>query len=559
MTGRAEEYPWIAHYPEGIAWDAPVEARPLPEMLESAAKTYPRHTAIDFLGAHTPYVALAAQVRACAAALQQKGVTKGVRVALFLPNCPQFVIAYYAVLMAGGVVVNCNPLYSLRELRHQMRDSGARIAVTLNLKLLYPKLTPLLEEGLLETIIVSEFCTALPFPKNLLYRWFKKEETVAVPRDAHHVNFEEMLRCKKPFAPVAIDAQQDIALLQYTGGTTGVPKAAMLTHGNLYANCMQAGYWFKDMRFGAEVMMGALPLFHVFAMTAIMNFSVYAGLKMILHPKFDLLAVLRDIARKKPTIMPGVPTMFAAMLNSKSLKEYDLTSLKMCISGGAPLPCEVKLRFEEATGCKLVEGYGLSETAPIAAVNPLVGVNKTGSIGLPLPQTVIEIVSLEDGKTALGIEEAGEICIRGPQVMQGYWNKPEETALVLKNGRLHTGDIGKFDADGYFYVVDRLKEMIISGGYNIYPRNVEEAIYLHPDVAECAVVGIPHPQRGQAVKAFVVKKEGSALSEIGLRDFLREHLASYETPGKIEFRDSLPKSMIGKILKKELTLEGSSP
>lgn len=551
---QAHTHPWVASYPKNIGWDAPLPQHPLFSLLDEAESRYASKTAIDFLGRKTNYGELAEQVRHMAAGLQQIGVGRGVKVGLFLPNCPQFVISYYAILKAGGTVVNYNPLYSPGELRHQINDSATEIMVTLALKQLYPKLAACLGNTSLKKIIVSEFQEALPLPKRLAFPLARKADIAEYPDDAQHAKFSALLASKAALKPVSVSPASDVALIQYTGGTTGVPKGAVLTHANLYVNAVQCGLWFTGLKLGEETILGALPLFHVFAMATVMNLAIHTGSCMMLHPKFDMKGILYDLHFKRPTLLPGVPTMYAAINNYKNIEKYDLTSLKMCISGGGPLPVEVKEVFERRTGCKLVEGYGLTETSPVASANPLFGTNKPGSIGLPFPGTIMEVLDMESGRL-LGPGEKGEICIRGPQVMQGYLHQLDETRKVLKDGRLHTGDVGHYDEEGYFFIVDRLKEMIISGGYKIYPRNLEEALYRHPDVAEAAVIGVPHPQRVQSPKAFVVLKEGAQVTEGAIRDYLRGEVAGYAVPHAVEFRASLPKSMIGKILKKELVAE----
>jgi len=548
-------YPWLKSYPQGLRWDAAIAEHPLFALLDEAEDRYGDHTAIDFMGRKYSYAELAENVRRLAQGLHKLGVTKGIKVGLFMPNCPQFVMSYYAILKTGGTVVNYNPLYSLSEVQHQIEDSATEIMITLALKAIYPKVAQCLGNTKLKKIIVSEFQEALPLAKRLAFPLARKHDITSIPDDDRHVRFTALLEASDAPLQTIIHAKSDIAVLQYTGGTTGVPKGAVLTHANLYANTLQCGMWFTGLKHGEEIIVGALPLFHVFAMATVMNLAIHTGSTMLLHPKFDMKSILYDVHFKRPTLMPGVPTMFAAINNYKDIGKYDLTSLKMCISGGGPLPAEVKLAFEKRTGCKLIEGYGLTETSPVVSANPLFGINKTNSIGIPFPQTIMEVTDLDNPEKALGIGETGEICITGPQVMRGYLHQLEETNRIIRNGRLHTGDIGYMDEEGYFYIVDRLKEMIISGGYNIYPRNIEEILYKHPAVAEAAVIGIPHPQRVQVPKAFIVKKEGMQVTEAEIKEHLKASLASYAMPHSIEFRDSLPKSMIGKILKKELAAE----
>lgn len=550
-------YPWEKSYPQSVRWDAELKLTPLPELLQEAAERWPHRPSLYFLGRTTSFRRLHAQVKAFAAGLQKQGVKKGSRVGLFMPNCPQFVIAYYGVLVAGGTVVNINPLYTAADIAHEIKDAEIEIAVTLSLTLLYPKLASALGTTPLKKIIVSHMHEALPFFKAIGFRLTKSKEVATIPRDERHVRFSSLLRTLSRFNPVQIDPLQDVAVLQYTGGTTGTPKAAMLTHANLVADTRMCGYWFQGLKEGSETVIGAIPFFHSFSMTAVMNLGIHKGTRIIIHPKFDIKTVLEDIQKHKPSLMCGVPTMFTALVNMKSIDKYNLKSLRICVSGGAPLPAEIQQKFESLTGCSLVEGYGLSETSPVVACQPLFGEHRENSIGLPFPRTILEIVDLDDKITVKTQGEEGEICVRGPQVMKGYWNKPQETADMLRQlssgeRRLHTGDIGKMDAEGFFYVVDRLKEMIISGGYNIYPRNIEEVIYTHPDVAEAAVIAMEHPQRGQVPKAIVVKKPGSELTETQLKQFLKDKLAGFALPAKIEFRESLPKTLIGKIDKKAL-------
>ena len=547
-------HPWLAHYPTNVDWHADIPQCAVHERLDRAEKLYPQHIALDFKGKTMSYAELAQKVRRFARGLHELGVGKGSRVGLFLPNSPHYVIAYYGILRAGATVVNYNPLYSARELEHEINDSGTELMVTLNLNMLYHKLQPLVCKSALKRIIVGYLTDALPPAKAALFTLAKAGELAHPPRDARHIHWDEMMDHPDSVRTAHINPTTDIAVLQYTGGTTGTPKGVVLTHGNLTANIRQARLWFPDAEDGKEVMMGVLPFFHVFAMTVVLNFSIAGGYRIILHPRFELKTLLHDIQHKRPTFMPGVPTMYSALLNYKKLDKYDLSSLKMCFSGGAPLPEDVKTRFEKTTGCVLVEGYGLSETSPIVAANPIKGVNKSGSIGVPLPGTIIEIICPDTG-TPQPTGSIGELCIQGAQVMQGYYNRPEETANTLKNGRLHTGDLGYMDEEGYIFIVDRLKEMIISGGYNVYPRNIEELLYQHPDVVEAAVIGLPHATRGQVPKAYVALKDNATTTAQELKDFLRDKLSAYAMPAEIELRASLPKSPIGKILKKELLAE----
>lgn len=546
------DFAWLSHYPEHIDWHAPLRICPLHELLDKSAERFPDKIALDFKGKLYTYRELKTKVDSFARGLHEIGVGRGNKVGLFMPNCPQYVIAYFGALKAGATVVNYNPLYSQRELKHQIDDSGTEVMVTINLTLLYPKLQEFIGTTSVKKVIVGNLPSVLPPAKAALYTLAKAKDIAKFPKDENHLSFMDMLAYPPQVHAPQIDPEKDIAVLQYTGGTTGIPKGVVLTHANLSANVSQCQKWFYKAREGEETIMGVLPFFHVFAMTVIMNFGIASGFRIVMHPRFELKALLEDIGRKKPALMPGVPTMFTAIVNARNLEKYDLSSIRMCISGGAPLPVEIKQQFEKLSGSKLVEGYGLSESSPVVSCNPLYALNKEGSIGQPFPGTILEVIDPDDKTTPKAVGEVGEICIRGPQVMQSYWQKPEETENVLKRGRLYTGDLGYMDKDGYFFIVDRLKEMIISGGYNIYPRNIEEVLYTHPEIIEAAVIGIAHPTRGQVPKAFIVKREGSSLTADQVETFLKERLSAYAVPHLYEFRESLPKSMIGKILKKEL-------
>lgn len=548
-------YPWESSYPDGLCWGRRFDGRPLYAVLEDAALRWPDNIALDFFGKTYSYARLHEMVNRIARGLQEMGVTAGTRVGLFMPNCPQYVMCYYAILKAGGVVVNFNPLYSGHEIEHQLNDANVAVMITVNLHRTYDKLVPFIGTSPMERIVVCNFGEAMPLARRALFMAAKAKEIAHPPEDAVHVTLNALLACEPLTFPAMVDADSTVAVLQYTGGTTGVPKGAMLTHSNLYINTLQCTQWMVGLEPGNEVMLAVIPFFHVFAMTVAMNLAIANGFTIIIHPKFDLKHVLSDIHAKKPTLMPGVSTLYATINNARNLDKYDLSSIKMCISGGGALPVEVKQQFEKLTGCVVVEGYGLTETSPVTHCNPLVGENKAGSIGLPLPGTLVEVIDKDDKRTVMPQGEIGEICIRGPQVMLGYLNRADETDQVLRNGRLHTGDVGYMDAQGYFYIVDRLKEMIKVSGYNVYPRNVEEEIYTHPGVAECAVVGLTHPTRGQMIKAYIVRKEGASLDEVEVKAYLKPRITAYAIPHAVEFRDALPKSAIGKILKKELLAE----
>ncbi|CAL8981026.1 Long-chain-fatty-acid--CoA ligase [Rhodoplanes serenus] len=525
-------------------------------VLDRTVAAHGDRPAIDFLGRRYTYREVGELVDRAAQGFQQLGVRKGVRVGLCLPNTPYFVVCYYAILKIGGIVVNYNPLYVERELRHQVEDSGTTLMVTLDLRQIYPKVAALLGETCLERVVVCPMSGILPSVKSLLFSVFKRSEVADIPSDLRHIPFDRLIANEGRPKPVDVDPAADIAVLQYTGGTTGTPKGAMLTHANLTANTEQLVQWVGTIEEGREKMLGVLPFFHVFAMTVVMNVGVRLGCELILVPRFDLDQVLKLIARKKPSFFPGVPTLYTALNNAAATRSgVDLSSLKFCISGGAPLPLEVRMRFESLAGCKLVEGYGLSETSPVVTCNPFGDTPRDGSIGLPLAETVVEIRDPAEPSRVLGPDQKGELCVRGPQVMLGYWRRADDTASTFVDGALRTGDIGYRDRDGYVYLVDRIKDVILCGGYNVYPRIVEEALYRHPEVAEVVVIGIPDEYRGQAPKAFVTLRAGSTATPADLRAFLTDQLSRIEMPKAIEIRDSLPKTMVGKLSKKELVAE----
>lgn len=549
-------YPWLQSYPDRIKWDMEIAERPVFDILNQTAASYPQSPAFDFLGKKYTWLEIAALADKFAAGLQSLGVGKGDKVGLFLPNTPYYLICYFGILKAGATVVNFNPLYAEAELSGLIEDSETRIMVTADLEMLHAKMSKMLHATRLERLVMCRFTDILPFPKNILFRLAKAGEIAKIPADQRIVWFHDLTNNDGKVTAPQINPHEDIAVLQYTGGTTGTPKGAMLTHANIYANTVQSLSWFTDVQRGEQKMLGVLPFFHVFAMIAVMNLSVAAGLEIIALPRFDLKDTLKAIHKKKPHFFPAVPAIYGAINNAPEAKKYDLSSIKYCISGGAPLPVEVKKTFEQKTGCVVVEGYGLTESSPVATINPVNGENIAGSIGLPVPRTIIEIISTEDRVTPMPIGERGELCIRGPQVMKGYWKKPQETADVLKNGRLHTGDIAIMDARGYVYIVDRLKDMIITNGYNVYPRNVEEAIYKHPSVEECIVAGLPDAQRGEIVKAWIKLKPGREMSAEDLKEFLADKISPMEIPKRIEFRDkSLPKTMIGKLSRKDVVAQ----
>jgi long-chain acyl-CoA synthetase len=532
-----------------------IEALPVPALLDRAVQRFGTHSALDFLGRRYSYAELGRLVDGAAAGFQALGVKPGVKVGICLPNIPYFPICYYAILKAGGTVVNFNPLYVEPEIRQQINDSKTTIMVTLDIKLLYPKIAAQLGSSCLETIVVCPMAGCLPMPKRMLFRAFKRADLSPIPVNAAHVRFADLIARNDKPTPVEIDPLTAVAVLQYTGGTTGVPKGVMLTHANLTANVEQLRRWIPGITPGQERMMGVLPFFHVFAMTVVMNLGLAVGAELILLPRFDIKDVMKLIGIRKPTMFPAVPTIYAAINNATRTGSFDISSIKWCISGGAPLPQEIRAHFEEQTGCTLVEGYGLSEVAPVATCNPFGGPIKTGSVGLPLAGTEIEIRSLDDANMVVPTGELGEICVAGPQRMAGYWERPADTASVTVGRFLRTGDTGYLDQDGYLFVVDRIKDVIVCGGYNVYPRMIEEALYKHEDVIEGIAIGIPDDYRGQAPKVFVKLREGSTTTPDDLKKFLSTLLNPISLPRHIELRDKLPRTMIGKLSKKELVAE----
>lgn len=547
--------PWIASYPQEIPASLEYPRVPLTHFLEQAVKDFPNHNALYFMGRRISYSELLHMSYQFAHALIDRGVKKGDRVAIMLPNCPQAVIAFYGALFAGAIVVQTNPLYTERELVHQMEDSGAETIVTIDL--LYNRVMAVKPNTSLKHVIVTSVSDYLPLIKKLLYPFVQRKQS-PVPEISYTNGVESFVKLVKESANTRVQAEldpdQDLALLQYTGGTTGIAKGVMLTHKNLVANATQCTAILYKLKRGQEKILGALPFFHVYGMTTILSLGVLFAAETILIPRFDVKQILDAIHKEKPTLFPGAPTMYIALINHPDLKKYDLSSIEACISGSAPLPLEVQQRFEELTGGKLVEGYGLTESSPVTHANPIWGHRINGSIGLPWPDTDAKIIDPGSGEE-LPQGQVGELAVKGPQVMLGYWNRPEETAATLKDGWLLTGDMAYMDEQGYFYIVDRKKDMIIAGGYNIYPREVEEVLFEHPAIQEAAVVGVPDPYRGETVKAFIVKKKDQEITAEELNQFCRKRLAAYKVPRLYEFRDDLPKTMVGKVLRRHLQEE----
>lgn len=523
----------------------------LPDLVRDAAQRWPDRVAVDFLGKTTSYKHLWHRIEALAANLQAYGLEKGKRVALMLPNCPAYLEFYFATLLAGGVVVNINPLYAPHELKHIIDDSDPHFVVTLNLRSMIDKLLPLLG---LRRLIVADMALQLPCVQRWGFRTLKRREIAKRPNKA--LAAETLYNPQQRLRACLVDLEKDLAVLQYTGGTTGNSKAAMLSHANLSINAQQCRVWFAPAHEGQEIALAVIPFFHVFALTSLVNLSLLMGTTIIALPRFDVKQVMKIIHKKKPSIFPAVPTIFASINNHPDLAKYNLRSVKYCVSGGAPLPVDVKADFEKHTGCTLVEGYGLSETSPVVCANPLIGSNKPGSIGQAVIETDVTLLSMEDGVKPVALGEKGELCVKGPQVMRGYWKRDDETAHALRGGWMHTGDVAIRDADGYFFIVDRMKDMILCGGYNVYPRTIEDAVYRHPAIAECVCAGLPDPVRGEIVKIWITLKDGHSLTEEELRNFLKDYLSPIEMPRIIEIRRTpLPKTLIGKLSRKALLEE----
>lgn len=528
--------------------DAPVL---VDDLLLQASARHPDRVAIDFMGRRWRYKDLAALVDRTAAGLVKHGVKAGDRVVLCLPNTPYFVAAYFATLRLGAIVVSMNPLYTEREMAHLVRDSGARIAFVVDVPEVLDKIGGV---GEVERIVLCPMAAVLPRMTGLAYRLLRRKMIAARPRDdGRTVTFAE-LTVSSARLPPRRHAARDVAVLQYTGGTTGLPKGAMLTHRSLIANCVQTATHDRERPNSAERAMGVIPMFHVFALTTVLNYSVHTAACMVLLPRFEMKTFLKTMARTRPERLFVVPTILTALNGLPDDELPPARQCRLCISGGAPLPAEVRRRFQERTGARVVEGYGLSEASPIVTCNPIVGEVRDGSAGIAYPDTQIEIRSLDDGRP-LPAGESGEVCVRGAQVMAGYWHRAEESAAVLDDGVLRTGDVGYLDQDGYLFLVDRIKDLILCGGYNVYPRVIEDALYEHPDVLEAVVVGVPDDYRGEAPKAFVTLQPGASVAPAALRDFLKDRISKIEMPREIEVRDELPKTLIGKLSKKELRAE----
>ncbi len=544
--------PWIAHYERGVPENVDYEQITLPAYLENSARRHPGRTAIVCEGFKISYRRLDEMANRLGACLSALGVGGGNRVAILLPNVIPCVVTYYAVLKIGAIAVMCNPRHTDSELLFQFQDSGATALVTMDI--LANRMIALKPQTELKQIIHTSFADYLPIAGNLLFPLSAARKGLkARVQPAENVHrWKHVLASYSANRPRAGISMHDVAMIQYTGGTTGVAKGVMLTHANLSFQVQQIDAWFPQFATQDEIILGALPFFHSFGLTCAMNNAIFVGWTNILIPDPRPEKLLRAIRKYRPTFAPLVPTMYINLLDHPDIRKTSMTCIKGCFSGSAPLPLEVIRKFEGLTGAAISEGFGLTEAAPITHANPFNGVRKVGSVGLPFPDTECRIVDLADGTSDVPVGQSGELLVKGPQVMKGYWNNPQETAIALKDGWLYTGDIARMDEDGYFYIVDRKKDMVISSGHNVYPREIDEVLYSHPKVKEACAIGLPHPSRGEQIKVFVVPVEGQSLTPEELAEFCQARLAEYKRPTRFEFRQDLPKSDVGKILRKVL-------
>ena len=551
--------PWLQKYPAGIPADLEVPNQSLFDLIGESVEKHADRTALIYYGAKWTYRKFWEQAGHVAAAFREEGLAKGDRVALYLPNCPVYPIAFYAALRIGLVVVQASPLYIGQDLERLLADSDPKAIVALDVH--YANLARLASRRKLPRVFVAQLKELYPFPQRFFVNAVLRRRgiTPTVPDREQGRSWATALQAPNVPAPVPVDPARDVAVFQYTGGTTGVPKAAMLTHRNLVANILQCHLWLGATTLEPQVYLGVVPFFHVYGMTLALNQPLYEGASIVLETRPDVNEILKLIDRYHPTYFHGVPSLYNAINQHPNRANYDLSSIRICASGSAPLPREVAKKFEELTGGNLVEGYGLSETSPVTHANPVQGERRPGSVGLPLPGTEQKVVDLGTGVAELPVSQPGELCVKGPQVMLGYYHQPEETSRVIKDGWFHTGDIAYLDADGYCYIVDRLKDIVIVGGLNVYPREVEEVLFQHPDVADAAAIGVPDDRLGEVVKAFVVRKPGATVSEEQLIAFIRERIAHFKAPRSVEFRAALPRSGVQKVLRRELRTPIATP
>ena len=545
--------PWLANYRHPCPWDLALPPLSLPQMLADSVARRGDGPMVDFLGRTLSYRAVAALAQRVARGLQDQGVGKGDRVGLFLPNVPHYVAAYYGALIAGATVVNFSPLYTVEELAAQVEDSGTQLLFTLSATALLPTALKVLEQSSLKQLVVGSVAEVLSPVKALAFRLLKRREVSAIPADPRVIRFAALTQNAAAPTPVAIDAERDIALIQYTGGTTGTPKGAMLTHQNLTANARQVNAIDPDTQ-APDRILGVLPMFHVFANTCVLNRTVLNGGTMVLLPRFEAGAALKALSRTKATALPGVPTMYQALLDHPAIAKTDFSSLRICISGGAPMPAELRDAFTTRSGAALVEGYGLTESAGVVSTNPYEGPVKPGTIGQVLPQTEVKLVDKEDASRPAPGGEPGELVVRGPQIMRGYWNRPDADAdSFTADGWLRTGDVAVIDEDGYIRIVDRLKDMIAVGGFKVYPSEIERILYMHPAVKEALVLGVADTRMGERPAAFVtLEADAAPVSGDALMAWLNPQIGKHERVASVAVRDALPKTMIGKLDRKAL-------
>jgi len=549
--------PWLNYYPPHVEWNQKFKGKPLYKIIDETAAKVPQNVALDFMGKTWTYGDVEKAVNAACKSFQDMGVTKGIKVGLFLPNCPQFIIVLFAVLKAGGTVVSYSPLCSEPELLHQVKDSKTDFIITLDLSTLYSKIRSVVEQSHVRKLIVSKFSDILPFSTKLLFNIFKSNLIAKIIKDDIHMDYNSLFDNDGDYQEIDINPDKDIAVLQYTGGTTGIPKGAMLSHSNLYINMSQLEVWPPDLEFGNENVVAFLPFFHIFALTVILNLGVKLGARLIIVPKFELEDAIKLMTNENITLFAGVPTIYTALANHRDADKIGINKIKMAMSGGAPLPIDLRQQYMDRWDIDIIEGYGLTEASPVTHASPMGEVgSKAGSVGLPLPATEVFIMDRENEGVILPHGESGEICIRGPQVMKGYWKNTEATAAVMFGDILKTGDVGYMDEQGYTFIMDRDKDLILVGGFNVFPRTIEEAINKHPFVEEVTVIGIPDDYLGETPKAFVkLRASDGTLNEEDLLAFIKPEIGKHELPSQIEFRDKLPKTMIGKLSKKELFSE----
>lgn len=558
MSEENYPQPWLKNYPSYATWEQKFEPHPMQDIIDISAEKYPDSNHIDFFGRCFSYKETKKMSDKVAKGLQDLGVGPGVHVGIYLPNIPQYVILYFAILKAGGTIVNFSPLYSKPELKAQVLDSGCKIMITLDNVLLFPNMNSLLETTPLEKIIICQLDDVLPLAKKILFKLFGGKKRCKIPNDDKHIYYQSLLENDGNYKKHPVNVYEDIVLLQYTGGTTGLPKGAMLTHANLSINLQQAIAWDIAIEPGIGQVLSVLPLFHIYALALVMNVCTSLGGSVVLLPRYDPKQMLSVIRRYKIQFLPVVPTIMTGLINEPSRKANDLKSIKICVSGGAPLPHELGEEFLKLVSAKSIrQGYGLTETSPLVVANPVEGSQVAGTVGLPLPDTEIIITDKEDPTKILGVGEVGEICIKGPQIMKGYWQRPDATDEMIIDERLRTGDVGYLDENGNLFIIDRMKDMILVGGINVFPRVIEEALFEHPQVSEATVIGVPDDYSGEKPKAFIVAAEGfeKTLNEASLMAYLKEIVGKHEMPREIEFRSELPKTPVGKLSKKELVAE----